>query len=111
MKVERWFFGVGVVIALLSACGSPGPSGQVTREDFGEAWPFTVHSGKLGCDRGAATIYAGGRGYALNDKALARGWLPPGEILMDGPGFTKGGLGSTSLEPVVARALEICGRA
>jgi hypothetical protein len=46
------------------------PAGFITREQLGEAWPFTVESGLLACnDQQHVTFTAGGVVYALNGTA------------------------------------------
>lgn len=49
---------------------------RVSQKDFGDAWPFSVEAGELGCyltPRGAREVVlkANGRTYALNGTARA----------------------------------------
>jgi hypothetical protein len=42
---------------------------EVTKDDFGKAWPFTVPDGELACKESSVTFSANGRNYGLNGTA------------------------------------------
>jgi hypothetical protein len=54
------------------------PAGQikVSRDEFGERWPFVVSEGVLECEKGsrAVTFAAMGKVFALNGTARTRGY-------------------------------------
>ena len=77
----------------------------MSREQFGDRWPFTVNRGVLRCEivaptddpildsRKALLLEANGKTYALNFPAVRvaaeKGWQPGEEILPDdGPSAT-----------------------
>ena len=48
-------------------------SGDVKKEDFGDAWPFTVDAGRVQCIDGVYAVFeAGGQTYALNGAAKSK---------------------------------------
>ena len=48
-------------------------SGDVKKEDFGDAWPFTVDAGRVQCVDGMYAVFeAGGQTYALNGAAKSK---------------------------------------
>ena len=54
------------------ACGESGR--EVTKAEFGKAWPFSVSSGRVDCVKGLAYIFkANGKTYGLNGHADAWG--------------------------------------
>lgn len=99
----------------------PGEGCPITREQFGEEWPFTVESGVLGCGAvegspgvGSVVFEADGSGgtfYAINGtaKGLAdeQGWHPLEEIWADDPATAQYG-GKVSIEPIIELGLSTC---
>ena len=68
----------GLLLAVLVACG---PSGgrEVTRLQYGEAWPFTVAKGTVDCDAQGRAIFRTQRPdpsgvWALTGEARAYGY-------------------------------------
>ena|SRR5437660_8134727 len=106
------------VVLLLAACsqsGSHGTSGgsdvagssvQVTRADFGDAWPLTVDGGTLACEgAGAVTFTVGGTTYAVNGMASGNGqWPDIDPIWAKGSDTPKKDIG-----PLIDRGLQLCG--
>lgn len=81
-------------------------TGEISREEYGESWPFTVDSGRLECWRGSAAVFvADGTVYQLNGVAKQMGHAPIDPIWRDNPAIpgTK-----ISLGPVIQRALTLC---
>lgn len=85
-------------------------AGEVTAEEFGEDWPFTVDSGRLSCRAPRQALFrADGRTYPLNGAASARamdhGYPALDRIWRDNPDIpgTK-----ISVGPMISRALELC---
>ncbi len=81
-------------------------TGEISREEYGENWPFTVDSGRLECWRGPAAVFvADGTVYQLNGVAKQMGHAPIDPIWRDNPAIpgTK-----ISLGPVIQRALKLC---
>ena len=71
-------FGIFVLFAL-SAC-SQKPGLEITKQQYGAKWPFTVASGQLECVNKAVIFHAKGKSYALNDVAKKKGFAPIEEI-------------------------------
>lgn len=95
--------GVPFAVLLLAACQ---PGVQVTREEYGPAWPFTVERGYVDCHDGAATFRSNGIEYQLNGTAMTRGYRPLESIWRENPDIpgTRIGLGD-----ILERALKECG--
>ena len=108
----RWVRPVALFLLLVSTegCGSSGV--QVTKEEYGEDWPFTVDRGEVACvDKlsegvGSAVFRHGGKTYALNDFAEARGHAALDPVLQGG--LTDPAV-QEDLEPLMWRALRLCG--
>lgn len=121
MKIRwGWIIGFTVVMAIAMVVGeekkqaqppevvreSPPPAGVlVTREAFGERWPFTVERGYAACFRGAAVFRAEGKAYALTGRAAALGFDPIDPIWLPNPDVPGTRI---SLFPVLNLALEEC---
>lgn len=81
-------------------------TGEISREEYGEDWPFTVESGRLECWRGSAAVFVtDGTVYQLNGVAKTMGHAPINPIWRDNPAIpgTK-----ISLGPMIQRALKLC---
>jgi len=81
-------------------------TGEISRDEYGENWPFTVDRGRLECWRGPAAVFvADGTVYQLNGVAKQMGHAPIDPIWRDNPAIpgTK-----ISLGPVIQRALKLC---
>ncbi len=66
--------------AFLIGCSDPGV--EISEEEYGEDWPYTVKSGRLYCDEPGSNVVletANGTVYALNGRAMGnakkRGYL------------------------------------
>jgi len=78
---------------------------KVTKKQFGDAWPFTVNSGKLCSPKpNAACFKSKGKIYALNGIAMAHGYADVDSIWRDDP--RPGGI-KIHLRPMVVIALEL----
>ena len=104
---------VGATAALVG-CGSQNKSNEVTitKQDFGEDWPFTVDEGVLagnGSDGFCEVLFTtGGVTYAVNGTAKATGqYADINEIWADDPS-TPGLSLKVSMGPVIDRGLELC---
>lgn len=100
---------------------APGEGCKISREQFGEQWPFTVESGVLGCGAvesspgvGKVVFEADGSGgtfYAINGIAKGfadeQGWHQLEEIWADNPATAKYG-GKVNIQPMIALGLSIC---
>ncbi|MDW0360800.1 DUF2511 domain-containing protein [Halomonas venusta] len=81
-------------------------TGEISREEYGEAWPFTVDSGRLECWRGPSAVFiTSGKVYQLNGMARQMGHAPLEPIWRDNPDIpgTKVNIG-----PMIERALRLC---
>lgn len=84
----------------------PGRGVEVTREAYGDDWPFTVDSGYADCVSGAAIFRHGGVDYQLTGLARSMGYEPIDPIWRDNPGSM--GSPKVSLGSVTSVALEQC---
>jgi hypothetical protein len=98
-----------LLLALLSSCG---PGGQeVTKAEYGDAWPFSVDQGTLICESSSggllhsAVFRTGEEEYALNAVAEGRGYPSVEPIWRNKPQYP--GV-KTDLAPLVDRALQQC---
>ncbi|XUO88416.1 DUF2511 domain-containing protein [Halomonas sp. KM072] len=58
----------------------------VTREEYGDDWPFTVDSGRLDCRQGGAAVFTSGQWtYQLNGVASQKGYADLAPIWRDNP--------------------------
>lgn len=114
-----------IVVVGLTGCGttSSGSSSgqQVSREDYGGAWPLTVDSGTLRCESpagesfGAVTFTSDedGTTYWVNGTAgniaEEKGWQEIRPIWADDP-TDSSGLGlKKSMGPLIDAGLALCG--
>jgi hypothetical protein len=93
-----------VLVSLLVGCGTSGR--EVSQQEFGAAWPFTVVRGHVDCVQGSAAIFkAGGTSYQLNGFATSRGYTRIDPIWRDNPNNpgTK-----VPITPILSIAMERC---
>ena len=79
----------------LSACSSKDhktshTGTMITRDNDGEAWAFTVDSGYVYSESGAAIFESGRTKYALNGTAKGMGYTPVDSIWRIHPESTSG---------------------
>lgn len=68
--MKRTFVVWTIILQSVSFTASAGGSVEISANEFGKKWPFTVASGKLMCaDPGAVTFAANGKVYAVNGLA------------------------------------------
>lgn len=73
---------------------------RISKNDYGEKWPFTVASAELSCTPpGTVTLWVNDKTYALNIDAGSRGYAKIDEIL-------KGPKADTI--PFITKGLELC---
>lgn len=78
----------------------------VTREEFGDDWPFTVDSGRVDCRQGGAAVLIVDQWvYQLNGVAAQKGYADLAPIWRDNPEIpgTK-----VSVGPMIRLALQQC---
>lgn len=92
---------------LLAGCGG-GPQGnQVTRAQFGEAWPLTVDSGLLRCEPPGAVVFTAPNGteYAVNGLAESQGFADIDPIWAANPEPL---IPKMDISPLISAGLELC---
>lgn len=63
------------VLAAVCSTAAQAKDKPVKQGEFGDAWPFTVASGSVACERGAGAIFkTNGKTYALNGMAKSMGF-------------------------------------
>ena len=63
-----------LVVATVSACGLAPNERRVSRDDYGDGWPFTVEEGLLSCREFSSVVFTvDGTSYGVNGDARARG--------------------------------------
>jgi Protein of unknown function (DUF2511) len=102
----------GFALASLAACssttGGGSDSAEVSRAEFGNAWPLTVESGTVSCEPPSSVVFTddSGNRYAVNGTAMSATdypdidaiWAPNPEI--DG---TK-----IDISPILDTGLDLC---
>lgn len=78
---------------------------RVSRDEFGDAWPFKVDEGVIACEGLEYTFTADGRTYALNGIAIQAGYPEIDEIWLDDPDIPGAKI---SLSPFNRLASELC---
>jgi len=88
----------------IAGCGGSGM--EVSKEQYGDRWPFIVNSGVVDCVDGQAAIFkVNGKSYQLNGLASGKGYYPIGPIWRDNPAIP----GTTiSIGPMIDLALKQC---
>ncbi len=96
------------LLVLAGGRGWPSTGREVTRQEFGDRWPFTVERGVVICLVGHVAVFrAGGVTYALNGLARQRGgYADIRPIWLDDPEYP--GLLKVSLGPILDAALDLC---
>ena len=84
---------------------------KITKQEFGDKWPFTVDEGVLACKGsggiGEVTFRVEGRTYAVNGNAKAtNNYLPLMEIWADAPSIP--GAKKGNVMPIIERGLQLC---
>jgi len=101
-----------VFVVSMSACSQPDV--EVTEQEWGSKWPFTVSSGRLECKGQAVIFHANGQSYAVNGVAKQRGYASIDSIWREDPEM-KQALGGkadvgpkVSVGPIIERGLSLC---
>ncbi|WP_417811042.1 DUF2511 domain-containing protein [Thalassospira alkalitolerans] len=82
MSTKR--FCISFLVCLLSACGAAGT--EVSSDQFGKRWPFTVQKGIVDCKPPQSAIFiTNGKSYQLNGSAMSAGYPPIDPIWRDNP--------------------------
>jgi hypothetical protein len=102
-----------------SQSGSPTTTGsglsaseaKITKQEFGDKWPFTVDEGILACKGtssfGEVTFTANGKTYAVNGAARGtKKYIPADEIWADNPSPLGGP--KKDIGPIIERGLKLC---
>lgn len=87
------------------------PAGYVERDDFGDAWPLTVDSGRVRCEPYETYVFVGpgGTEYALNGLAETEGYADIEPIWRDDPDPPVEGVDlKVSIDPLMQAASERC---
>jgi hypothetical protein len=91
----------------------------ISKEDFGDRWPFTVSQGKLSCSGNAVTFKANGKIYAVNGTAKSRGFAEINEIWKNDEEMIKilkesflgediGSPPKINIGPIIDKGLSLC---
>ena len=100
---------LALLLTFLAACGSSGL--EVTKAQYGDAWPFSVDQGTLSCETSvggrlrSAVFKSKEKEYALNVVAEGRGYSSVEPIWRNNPQYP--GV-KADLAPMVALALQQC---
>lgn len=103
----RFSFIILVTILLVACGGASVPSADISRETFGDLWPFTVEQGQLQCLSSTHLVFiADGLTYAVNGTAKGSGKYRDIEpIRSPDPSDTRYPM---SLQPVLDIGLPLC---
>lgn len=72
---------------LLTACSPSQPDVEVTQQEFGSEWPFTITEGRLKCINSAVVLITDENEYALNGVAQQEGYSAIESIWKEDPNF------------------------
>ena len=99
---------VCVLALAATACGGGGAAGvEITAEQFGDSWPFTVERGQLSCAGASAIVFtADGTEYAVNEAAREAGYAALDPVWRSSPIIPAL---KVSVAPVIERGLDLCG--
>ena len=71
-----------ILLIFLSSCSDSGEGEEITQDEYGDDWPYTIRSGRLYCDKPGSNVVletTNGVIYALNGRAMGnakkRGYL------------------------------------
>lgn len=95
-----------IVMCLIPACSQEKKGINVSKDEFGDKWPFTVEAGVVDCVKGGGAIFkSNGQSYQLNGTASHMGFQPINPIWRDNPDIkgTKINIG-----PMISLALQQC---
>lgn len=83
---------------------------EVKREDFGDAWPFTVENGVVTCRGTGSVLFVTDRQiYAVNGLAISDGkYQNIKEIWRDNPNRGSYGPVKVSIAPIIDLGLSLC---
>lgn len=85
---------------------SAAPGVEVTREEYGDRWPFTVDSGRVECRQGGAVVFVVGDWvYQLNGIASQKGYANLAPIWRDNPDIPGS---KVSVGPMIRLAQQQC---
>jgi hypothetical protein len=118
MKLKNIFLFIVFSITLL-ASNANAKSITISKENFGNSWPFTVSQGELSCSGNSVTFKANGKTYAVNGTAKSRGYAPINEIWKDDekmikilkesfPGEDIGPPPKINIGPIIDKGLSLC---
>lgn len=82
-----------------------GPQDVHSRDDYGNAWPFTVDQGRVECSAGAVVFVVAQGRYGLNEAALQAGAPAPDAIMLRDDASTEPKIGYGT---IVERGLRLC---
>jgi hypothetical protein len=97
-------------VLMLVASDAHAASVTISKQEYGNDWPFSCEKGILSCEQnGLVTFTTGGKTYAINGAARTaaerRGWNEVHPIWRNNPEFpgTKINIG-----PIIRRGLDLC---
>ena len=99
-----------LVLFLIPSIASAGGRQEVKREDFGDAWPFTVNQGAVVCRGSGSVLFVTDRKiYAINGLAKSDGvYEDVREIWRDNASTKKYGPPKVSIDPIITIGLSLC---
>ena len=93
--------------AIVSGC-SYSTNMKISRDDLGDAWPFTVNSGVIACNHpsSAVVFFTNEKMYAVNGVAKGQNrYADAREILRDHPSVAGSKI---DIGPILDRGLKLC---
>lgn len=99
-------------LTLSCSGGTPSRTAQVTRQQFGDEWPFAVPEATIECRPGdLVLVTVGQRTYGLNGTAMGAGYdsIRYSNIWLDAPGYEPGSGIKIPLSALIRWAVDFCG--
>lgn len=99
-----------LLLLLIPLVASAGGQREVKREDFGDAWPFTVEQGVVICrGTGSVLFVTSLKTYAVNGLAISDGMHGNiRDIWRDNPNRGSYGPVKVSIAPIIDLGLSLC---
>jgi len=99
-------------LTLSCTSGTSSETVRVTRQQFGDEWPFAVREATIECrPDNVILLTTGQRTYGLNGTAMDAGYdsIRYSSIWLDDPSYEPGSGIKISLSPLIRWAVDFCG--
>lgn len=100
-------FAAAGMFLLAAACSESVDRKEISKQDFGDKWPFTVDHGLLRCiPPGQVVFEVAGTAYAVNRVRQPVKHFPPADSILRAK--PHGSSNKMSLAPIIGLGLDLC---